>query len=223
MDINQVYQIVLYATAKNLAQGYVSPNDFNLTINQAQRSYVAYLLGSFQQYTPGQPVARVEFGQNTVIRTRLAPIIYWTDLSLDGDGYCDYPEDYLQTDAMFTIYGYKRIRAVQQDSLYSYYNSAIDPIETNPIYILEDTGLHFFPEDLGEAKMSYVANPPEMLWGYTVDVNGIPIYDEPSSIQPVWDDASMLDIIVRALAIIGVNLQLNVVEQYSMVVKNQGQ
>ena len=223
MDINQVYQIVLYATAKNLAQGYVSPNDFNLTINQAQRSYVAYLLGSFQQYTPGQPVARVEFGQNTVIRTRLAPIIYWTDLSLDGDGYCDYPEDYLQTDAMFTIYGYKRIRAVQQDSLYSYYNSAIDPIETNPIYILQDTGLHFFPEDLGEAKMSYVANPPEMLWGYTVDVNGIPIYDEPSSIQPVWDDASMLDIIVRALAIIGVNLQLNVVEQYSMVVKNQGQ
>jgi len=223
MTIDEVYQIVLYATAKNLAQGYVSPDDFNLTINQAQRSYVAYLLGSFQQYTPGQPVARVEFGQNTVIRTRLAPIIYWTDLSLDFDGYCNYPEDYLQTDAMFTIYGYKRIRAVQQDSLYSYYNSAIDPIATNPIYILQDTGFQFFPEDLDEAKMSYVANPPQMIWGYTLDNNGIPVYDDTASTQPVWDDASILDIIVRALAIIGVNLQLNVVEQYSMVVKNQGQ
>jgi hypothetical protein len=44
-----------------------------------------------------------------------------------------------------------------------------------------------------------------------------------NSQQPVWDDAAMLEIIVRALAIIGVNLQMNVLEQYSMAIKNQGQ
>lgn len=225
MDVNQVYEIVLYATAKNLSQGYVSPDDFNLTINQAQRSYVSYILGSFQQYMPGRPVARVEFGQNTVVRTRLTPIIYWQDLTVDPTGFCPYPADYLQTDAMLTSTGYQRIRSVQQDSLYSYYNSTIDPVATNPIYILEDTGFRFFPIDIATAKLSYVGNPPEIKWGYTLNVNGIPIYDPtyPNSIQPVWDDASMLEIIVRALAIIGVNLQLNVVEQYSMEVKNQGQ
>lgn len=223
MNINDVYQIVLYATAKNNSQGYVSPDDFNLTINQAQKSYVAYLLGSFQQYMPGRPVARVEFGQNTIIRTRLAPIIYWTDLTVDPDGYCDYPDDYLQSDAMFTIEGYNRIRCVQQDSLYSFINSQIDPVADNPIYILEDTGFHFFPEDISEAKLSYVANPPDMEWGYTLDPNGLPVYSSGASTQPVWDDASILEIIVRALAIIGVNLQLNVVEQYSMAIKNQGQ
>ena len=223
MTIDEVYQIVLYSTAKNLSQGYVSPDDFNLTINQAQKSYVAYLLGSFQQYMPGRPVARVEFGQNTIVRTRLAPIIYWTNLTVDPDGYCDYPEDYLQSDAMFTDEGYKRIRCVQQDSLYSFYNSQIDPISTNPIYILEDTGFHFFPEDIGVAKLSYVANPPDMIWGYTISGTGIPVYSSGASTQPVWDDASILEIIVRALSIIGVNLQLNVVEQYSMAIKNQGQ
>jgi hypothetical protein len=232
MDINEIYQIVLYSTAKNLSQGYVSPDDFNLTMNQAQKSYVSYLLGSFQQYTPGRAVARVEFGQNTIVRTRLAPIIYWDTLTVDAFGFCPYPSDYLQTDAMFTAQGYERIRSVQQDSLYSYIKSQIDPIASNPIYILEDTGFHFFPENIGSAELSYVGNPPDMKWGYNLDVNGIPVYNplpynpttQPTgSIQSVWDDASILEIIVRALAIIGVNLQLNAVEQYSMQIKNQGQ
>lgn len=223
MTIDEIYRIVLYATAKNASQGYVSPDDFNLVIGQAQDSYVAYLLGSFQQYMPGRPVARVEFGQNTIIRTRLAPIIYWYDLSVDPDGFSDYPGDYLQTDAMFTYGNYNRIRAVQQDSLYSYYNSVIDPIASNPIYILEDLGFRFFPEDINQAKLSYVRNPPNMEWAYTLDGNGIPVYDPINSVQPVWDDASILEIIVRALAIIGVNLQLNTVMQYSMDIKNQGQ
>lgn len=223
MDVNQVYELVLYSTAKNLSQGYVSPQDFNNTINQAQKSYVSYILGSFQQYMPGRPVARVEFGQNTVVRTRLTPIIHWADLTVDPTGFCPYPEDYLQTDAMLTSQGYQRIRSVQQDSLYSYYNSTIDPVATNPIYILEETGFRFFPIDIATAKLSYVGNPPDITWGYTLNVNGIPIYDPLTSNQPVWDDASMLEIIVRALAIIGVNLQLNVVEQYSMEIKNQGQ
>jgi hypothetical protein len=224
MTIDEVYQLVLYSTAKNNSQGYVSPADFNLVINQAQKSYVSYLLGSFQQYMPGRPVARVEFGQNTIIRTRLAPIIYWDTLTVDAFGFAPYPADYLQTDAMFTEEGYQRIRSVQQDRLYSYYNSVIDPIQTNPIYILEDTGFHFFPEDIGNAELSYVANPPDMKWAFTLNaITGIPEYDQGSSDQPVWDDASILEIIVRALAIIGVNLQLQTVEQYSMAIKNQGQ
>lgn len=223
MNINEVYELVLYATSKNKQQGYVSPDDFNLTINQAQKSYVAYLLGAFQQYTPQRPFSRVQFGQNATIRTRLAPVIYWYNLSIDGAGFSPYPGDYLQVDTMVSIYGYSRIRQVQQDSLYSNYNSVIDPIATNPIYILEDNGFRFFPTSQGAAKLSYLRNPPEMRWGFTLDVNGIPIYNPSASIQPVWDDAAILEIIVRALAIIGVNLQLNVVEQYSMAIKNQGQ
>lgn len=238
MTIDEVYQLVLYATAKNSSQGYVSPADFNLTINQAQKSYVSYLLGSFQQYVPGRPIARVEFGQNTTIRTRLAPIIKWADLTGIptigvNAGYKAYPSDYLQTDAMVTATGYNRIRAVQQDSLYSFYNSTIDPVVTNPIYILEEAGFRFFPNTIGSAKLSYVANPPDMVWAYTLNVNQIPVYaptqtgvgvvPTTGSVQPVWDDATMLEVIVRALAIIGVNLQLNTVEQYSMAIKNQGQ
>jgi hypothetical protein len=222
-NIDDVYQIVQYACGKNLQQGYISPADFNLTINQAQKSYASYLLGNFQQYQPGRPQARVEFGQNTVIRQRLTPIIYGYNLTIDATGFSPYPGDYLQQDAMWSFYGYNRIREVQQQYFYSIYNSVIDPVSSWPVYMLEYDGFRFFPNNTAKAKLSYVRNPPDMIWGYTLNVNGIPVYNPASSTQPVWDDASILEIIVRALRIIGVNLQYNDVNAYANEIKQIGQ
>jgi hypothetical protein len=206
-----------------LQQGYISPADFNLTINQAQKSYASYLLGNFQQYQPGRPQARVEFGQNTVIRQRLTPIIYGYNLTVDNTGFSPYPGDFLQQDAMWSYYGYNRIREVQQQYFYSIYNSVIDRIPSWPVYMIEYDGFRFFPNNTGQAKLSYVRNPPDMVWGYTLNGNGIPVYNPASSTQPVWDDASILEIIVRALRIIGVNLQYNDVNAYANEIKQIGQ
>lgn len=304
MTVQETYDLILYSTAKNLSQGYVSPEDFFTTINQAQKSYVSYLLGSFQSYTPGRPFARVELGQNMVVRTRLTPIIKWTNLAFNNvnfpfpdAGEAPYPADYIQVDAMLTPDG-QRIRAVQQDYFYSFYNSTIDPIATNPIYMLDQDRFLFYPETIGAARLSYVSNPPDIVWAYVLDGNGIPEYTTgiqgvnviaggenyttatvtfsapPAggvqatanvilnsgvitgiqmvnygsgynnttpivtltgdgtggvlsnaivSVDPIWDNASMLEIIVRSLSLIGVNLQLNTVEQYSAIIKNQGQ
>jgi hypothetical protein len=231
-NVNDVYKIVLYITGKNLQQGYVSPEDFNNTINIAQKSYVAYLLGNFQQYQPGRPVARVEFGQNAVLRQRLAPIIYESFLAIDGSGYSPYPSaaglvpsngDYLQADAMWSAYGYERIREVQQHYFYSIYNSKIDPIGSWPVYMIRNNGFQFAPPSLGQARISYVIEPPDMVWGYTLDGNGVPVYNPATSVQPVWDIASILEIIVRALRIIGVNLDYNQVNNYANQIQFQGQ
>lgn len=222
MDVNDIYELMQYIIAKNM-QGYLSPDEFNLTINQAQQSYQSYLLGNFQTYTPGRPVAKVELGQNSVVRQRLSPSIYNYNLAVDSTGFSPYPGDYLQADAMWSIYGNNRIRYVQQDSLYSFYNSVIDPVATNPIYLIEDVGFRFYPVTTATAKLSYVRNAPNMVWGYTLDGNGNPVYDVASSTQPIWDDASMLEIIARALRMVGVNLQSAVVSQYAEEIKNQGQ
>jgi len=222
-NVNDVYKLVLYAVGKNLQQGYLSPEDFQITINQAQKSYASYLLGSFQQYAPGRPEARVEFGQNSVIRARLVPIIYNTTLSVDGAGFSPYPSDFVQVDAMWSYYGYDRIREIQQNQFYGVYNSVIDPIANYPVYMIENAGFRFFPNTIGQAKMSYVIEPPDMVWGYTLDVNGVPVYNPATSVQPVWSDAAILEIIVRALRIIGVNLDYNQVSGYAVQIENQGQ
>lgn len=230
MTVDEAYKLILFIVKKS-QQGYVKPTDFNTSINAAQKQYQSWLLGSFQQYTPGRPVARVELGNNRTVRQRLAPVIYGFTLHIDPTGYSPYPGDYLQPDAMWSIYGasiysHKRIRYAQQNQLDSYYNSVIDKVEDNPIYLIEDDGFQFYPENQYEARLHYVKDAPEIRWGYTMTVpgpNGRPIFDSSTSINPVWDDAACMDIIGRCLRMIGVNLQDGIVSQYAQELKNTGQ
>lgn len=224
MDVNAVYELVLFACAKNSQQGYISPDDFNRTINMAQRSYLDYLLGEYQKYQIKRPIAVVEFGQNARIRESLAPLIYSAFLPVNSTtGIASYPSDFEYADAMWGQYGFYNIKFIQQDRLHPYYRSVIDPIATNPVYLIKHEGFQFYPENIGTASLSYVRNPPTILWAYTLDGNDIPVYDPVNSINPVWSDSDILAIIVRALSIIGVNLQLGVVLQYSQEIKNGGQ
>lgn len=221
-NVNNVYKIIQYASNK-AQNGYVSPEDFFIIINQAQQSFSSYLLGSFQQYQPGRPQARVQYSENQITRQRLSPIIYGYILNPDPTGFAPYPGDYVQTDAMWTINGNERIRYTEQEHLYSTINSVIDPIATNPIYLIQDTGFMFYPNNIGQARLSYVRNPPDIVWGYTLDGNGLPVYNPSTSIDPVWSDVDMLEIIVRALKLVGVNLQSGVLMQYANDIQQGGQ
>ena len=229
MNVNDMYRICQFAVNK-AQNGYLTPAEFNLTINQAQVSYQDYLLGEFQQYQYGRPQARINYSQNENIRQRLSPLIAETTLTINGtSGEAPYPADYVQADAVRTN-TFDRVRYVQQDSLYSYYNSKIDPVATNPIYLLEPTGFQFYPVTLGmsgtsgngSAVLTYVKDAPQIVWAYTI-VSGRPVYDSASSVQPVWDNVDLLEIIARALKLIGLNLQDGQVQQYANQVTQQGQ
>jgi hypothetical protein len=222
MDVNEIYELMRYIINKD-QNGYLSPSEFNNNINFSQNSYISFLLGSLQMYVPGRPIARVELGQNSVVRQRLTPSIYEYNLSIDGTGYSPYPGDFLQVDAMWSIYGYNRIRWTDQDKWYSTYNSVIDPIATNPIYRIRDIGLSFGPENIGGARMSYVRVPPPIIWGFDLDPNGIEVYNAATSSQPIWDNTSILEITARALRMSGVNLQAADVSNYAEEIKNSGQ
>ena len=226
-----MYRICQFAINK-AQNGYLTPSEFNLIINQAQVSYQDYLLGEFQQYQYGRAQARINYSENENIRQRLSPLITETTLTINGtSGEASYPNDYVQADAIITT-AFKRVRFVQQDSLYSYYNSEIDPVATNPIYLIEPTGFQFYPKTLGTALLTYVKEVPTIVWAYTT-VSGRPVYAPTQTgvgvtpitgtIQPIWADVDLLEIIARALKLVGVNLQAGQVEQYANQVTQQGQ
>ena len=220
MNVNDMYRICQFAVNK-AQNGYLTPSEFNLTINQAQVSYQDYLLGEFQQYQYGRPQARINYSQNENIRQRLSPLITSATLTINGSGESAYPADYVQADTIITT-AFNRVRFVQQDALYSYYNSQIDPIATNPIYLLEPTGFQFYPVTLGSAILTYIKDAPEIIWAYTT-VSGRPVYSSGTSVQPVWDNVDLLEIIARALKLIGLNLQDGQVQQYANQVTQTGQ
>lgn len=217
-----MYRICQYAINK-AQNGYLTSSEFNLLVNQAQTSYADYLLGEFQQYQYGRAQARIDYNQNSNIRQRLSPLIYGYTLSIDGTGFASYPGDYVQTDAIWNPNGISRYRYVKQDSLFSYYNSKIDPIATNPIYLIEQTGFRFFPANVSGARLTYVKNPPTITWGYTIDGNGREVYSAGASQQPVWSDVDLLEIIARVLKLVGVNLKDGMVAQYANQVTQMGQ
>jgi hypothetical protein len=231
MNVNDMYRICQFAVNK-AQNGYLTPSDFNLVINQAQTSYQDYLLGEFQQYQYGRPQARINYSQNENIRQRLTPLITEATLTINSTtGEAPYPADYVQVDSVITT-DFKRVRFVPQNSLYSYYNSEIDPVATNPIYLIEPSKFQFYPKTLGSAVLTYVKNAPDIVWAYTT-VSGRPVYaptqtgvgvtPTTGTVQPVWDDVDLLEIITRALKLIGLNLQEGMVEQYANQITQTGQ
>lgn len=226
MNINECYILVKDICGKNLQQGYVSPDQFNTAINQGQQSFVDYLLGQYQQYQAKRPIPVVAFGETQRIRTSIAPLIYEKIIPVNNiTGIGSFPYGFLQVDAMWGQYGYYNIRFTEQDRLSSNIRSVIDtPTTQEAVYLIRHEGFQFFPETIGNVRCSYVSNPPSMRWGYTLNpVTEIPEYNAATTSQPVWSDTDMLNIIVRALAIIGVNLQFGEVLQYSNDIKKGGQ
>lgn len=227
MTSDVCYRIMQYAVGKNQSQGYLSPEDFYTVINTAQQQYLDYLLGEYQRYQIKRPIAVVEFGQNERIRDSISPLIYSAVLPINSTtGIASRPSDYEYVDAMWSIYGNYNIRFAQQDRLDSYYHSEIDPITTNPVYLIQHEGFKFFPERPygdNQAKLSYVRTPPSIVWGYNLDSNGVPVWNPATSQDPVWSDSDMYQIIVRALMLVGVNLSYNQVVGYADNVKQGGQ
>lgn len=223
MNVNDIYELCKFIVDKN-QNGYLKPVDFNRVINVGMRSWIAWILGDFQQYTPGRPIARVELGNNEIVRQRLTPCIYGYILNVHPIyGTSPYPGDYIQTDTMYSIYGVKRIRYADNDKLDAYYNSVIDPIATNPIYLIEDINFQFYPISVWKAKLRYVRDPSDIHWGFTENINGKAVYDPATSVDPIFDNMVIMEIIVRALRLVGINLQVAAVIQYADEIKTQGQ
>ena len=224
MNSFQAYSIMQYIVGKNSGQGYFSPEDFYQVINTAQNEYLDYLLGSYQQYQAGRPISVVEIGQKEKIRNSIAPLIYNITLTPNTTtGIAAFPSDYEMVDAMWGVYGFYNIRFVNQPRLASFTGSNIDLIQDNPVYLLKHEGFQFYPTNIGLARMSYVRNPPSIVFGYVLDSNGLPVYDPTTSQEPVWGTTDMMNIIARALRMIGVNLDAGSVAQYANEIKLQGQ
>lgn len=222
MTVDFMYQLANAITNKNV-RGDLGSVRFNLYIQQAENSFITYLLGEYQKYQPGRPVPPVMIGMTRRIRQSLSPLIPPpVTVNIDNvTGVAPFPEGHLYTDVVTTMAG-KGIRYAEQTKLPAFLESTIDPVETNPIYLIQQNGFQFYPFTLGTAKVSYVKQSPGISWG-TGNENGREVYDVNSSKQPVWADIDCLEILTRALRMMGVSIQFNDVQQYANEIKATGQ
>lgn len=220
MNVNDVYKIVQYILNKS-QMGELTPDEFNTIAPQAERQYLSFLLGNVEGYQYGRQIARVELGMNQPLLQKLKKFLTEPIPLTITSGVADFPPDFEAGVAMYTS-TMGKIRFVQQDALYQWLDSVIDPIATNPIYLYQRNGFRFYPDTLQSALISYIATPTWMKWGFTLDGNGLPQYDENTSDQPLWYEIDMVQIIVRILKMAGVNLKDGDVVQYANQIQLQG-
>lgn len=230
MTVDFMYQLLNYAANKTQS-GDIPPAVFNVIINQAQLLYMEFLIGPPEQYQPGRPIPKVSLSLTAEVREILTAFIDpLSTLTIDNTGLAAYPTGFQRVDAMLTSDLRNRVKYVFQDILWSTLKSTIDPVLTNPIYLIESGGFRFYPNDvfngagagLTSAKISFVKTPPQIVWGFN-DVGGIPIYNPGTSVDPLWYDLDCFQLIARALRLVGVNLQSQVVSQYAEQMKNTAQ
>ncbi len=228
MTADTPYKII-QIIANKFQAGNITPDQYMDMINYGQLGFLDYLLGQFVSYQYGRPLSRVQFGMNEIVRQRITPLIDpVTTINIDATGFAPYPNDYQQADAL-NLTNLDRIRFVPQHKKYSYIKSKIDPVATNPIFLIESQGFRFYPNtnfnniSLGSIQLSYVKTPPDIVWNSAPDAQGRPVYRQSGSVNPVWYDTDMDELIVRALEMIGVNLQAPEISQYAQMIKTEGQ
>lgn len=224
LTVDEMYKIEQDILNKN-QNGYFDPEQFDRINNQAQFDYLDAVLGDVRKYVIGRPIPAAAWGMTARVRSSLTPFI--TDpvtIAVNVvTGSVTEPADYEMWDAMFWGPTRKRVKFIQQGRLASHVNSTINPIANNPVFLSVKDGFLVYPFNIGNIELSYIRTPATIHWGYTIDLNGEPVYDPGTSTDPEWQRFDCLQIIIRAMRIMGVSLQDADVNQYATEIKTVGQ
>jgi hypothetical protein len=225
MTIDQVYKFIDFTIKKSNAGGYLTPDEFNLIINRAQIQYFNKLYGNQNDYRYDRPIPKISYAVTEKISNSLSVFLSdSTALTIDANGQVNLPSDLFQTVSItHTINGVENeITRVEQDRVANNLTSVYDaPDTTYPIYAQLRTKFQFYPKNLATANLYYLKKPTDMLWAYTV-VSNRPQYDAANSVQPLWKDMDMNEIIYIALSYVGVNLKDGDVSQFAQIKTQTG-
>ena len=91
------------------------------------------------------------------------------------------------------------------------------------LYVEQKTNLRIYPTTLNNLTLKYLYVPIDVVWGYTLDGQGRPVYNPATSVQPEWLENDYDEIIARAAKIIGVSLKDQLDIQYGNSVIQTGE
>lgn len=220
MNINQAHQFIDFLVRQSNSGVYLSPTEQDLILNRAQTQYFNKLYGNQNDYRYDRPVPKISYAITEKISRSLAPFLSDpTPLVIDGNGQVNTPSDLYQTVSVtHTVSSVDyEVTRVEQDRVSNNLTSSIEaPDAKYPIYTQLRTKLQFYPKNLATATIVYLKKPIDMVWGYTL-VNGVPVYDSATSVQPVWEDMDMNEVIYLALSYAGLNIKDADVSQFANV------
>lgn len=206
LSVDYLYNFSLKLIRKNQAGGLKS-NDFEFHWNDAQSAYMDDLLGRFQLRNNGKEGNNTGLIENETILTKLTPFTLPITLVITT-GKATKPDDFIYTMAL-RING-ERVYQIDKDQIYWVNKNVIDPpsITDNSYYYTEYENYYsFLPITVTSVDLDYISIPQNVIWGYTFDVQNRQVYNPGTSVQPLWDSQSCLEITKRMLTNLGVSFK----------------
>lgn len=208
LSVDYIYKYLLDLMLKNQAGG-LGNEQFERYWNGEQAAYQNDLLGPFQARNNGKAGANTGLIQNETIMQKLTPFISKMVLLL-ASGTAKKPTDFIyRLSLQIDDHDCKKINYNQRATVLV---SVIDPpsAATQTYYFLEyEDYYEFLPSVVSDPVLDYIKTPPNIKWGFDFDADGQHIYNDGTSIQPLWNSNDCREICKRVMKTIGVAFKDN--------------
>lgn len=208
-SVDNIFKLFKFLTRKNQS-GSISATDFFNAWNTEQNAYFSDLLGKWQNRSNGKSGQNTGLIMNETIMTQLAPFTIEGSVTISS-GEVTKPDDF--------IYGLARrlllngveylVTKINHGQIWYVNNDVIDPpsITDHSYYIIEyEDRYNVLPSSAtGDLLLDYIAQPVDVVWGYTYDANDRQVYNAGLSVQPQWQTNTIIEITKRALTNFGVS------------------
>lgn len=203
-SIDEAYQLTLYRANKAGYLGSISPDNFNLLFPEAE---IKYYNKEYSLYASTEKIS------DTLSKFKSDPLT----ITIPGTGQYPSPCDLFHVDAILHNFGgnLTDITRVEADRLGTNLSSSYDaPTAEFPIYTPQKDYIQFYPVTLGDAVLIYLKKPLTSFWAYTLE-DDRPVYDPDNSVQPLWYDYDISNIVNLLLADLGINFRDAELENFS--------
>ena len=208
-SVDNIYKLLKFLMRQNQS-GSISTTDFFNAWNTEQNAYFSDLMGKWQKMNNNKTGTNTGLIMNETIMTQLAPFTVAGSVVISS-GSATKPDDF--------IYGLARrlelnsveylVTKINHGQKWYVNNDVIDPpsVTDGTYYIIEYEDYYdILPTSAtGNLQLDYIAQPVDVIWGYTWDAQNRKVYNAGLSIQPQWQQMTVIEITKRALTNFGVS------------------
>tara|TARA_R100001369_G_C3286163_1_gene163011 strand:- start:361 stop:1047 length:687 start_codon:yes stop_codon:yes gene_type:complete len=206
VSIDKVYQKVLILANKE-QRGYITPQEFNLLADQAQKEIIDQYFYDINQFSRMHGNSTEYSDMLGLLDEKLSVLkgSHNTDVLLGSIGLQNLPFNLYKIGTL--IYNGIEIEEVNSNELLNINRSPLaKPTLSRPIYVQDKNGINIYPQTIDEISMTYVREPSMPNWGYLV-INEKALYNDATSVNFEVSEAEEPELVYRILALAGIAIQ----------------
>ena len=206
VKIDAVYQKVL-ALANKEQRGYITPQEFNLFADQAQKEIIDQYFYDINQFSrlPGNSTEYSDMLSLLDEKLSILKSYHTASVSNGIVNLVNLPSDLYKIGTV--IYDGTMVEEVNSNELLNINKSPLTrPTLKRPIYTNNNSGLEIYPNTIENINMTYVKKPNTPNWGYIV-VNDKALYNSSTSVNYEVNQAEETELVYRILTLAGIAIQ----------------